>query len=61
MYKDIRITGMDDFGRGICFINDKITFVENALEGEIVDLEIIASKKKYQEAKVLNLKKESKD
>lgn len=61
MYKDIKIIGLDDFGRGICFIDNKITFVENALEGEVVDLEIINSKKKYQEAKVLKMKKKSKD
>ena len=28
-----KITKLDDFGRGITYINDKICFVDNSLEG----------------------------
>lgn len=49
---EVKIEKLDNFGRGITYINDKICFVENALDGEIVDIEIITDKKKYQEAKV---------
>ena len=38
MYK---IEKLDDFGRGITYINGKICFVENALIGEEVELDII--------------------
>ncbi len=59
MYQNITIVGLDDFGRGICFINNKITFVENAMDKEVVDVEITCSKRKFNEAKVVKYKKQS--
>ena len=44
------IKKIDNFGRGITYINDKICFVENALEEEIVELNIYKENSKYQEA-----------
>ena len=58
---EVTIEKLDNFGRGITYINDKIVFVENALPEEEVKIEIINDKKKYSEAKVLNIIKESKD
>ncbi len=55
------IEKLDNKGRGICFVGDKITFVENALPNEEVDIEITNSKSKYNEAKVKNYNKLSKD
>ena len=55
------IEKLDNKGRGICFVDNKITFVENALPDEEVDIEIINSKSKYNEAKVKNYNKLSKD
>lgn len=55
------IEKLDNKGRGICFVNNKITFVENALPGEDVEIEIISEKKKYNEAKVLKYNKISND
>ncbi|MBR1718372.1 MAG: 23S rRNA (uracil(1939)-C(5))-methyltransferase RlmD [Bacilli bacterium] len=55
------IEKLDNKGRGICFVNNKITFVENALPGEDVEIEIISEKKKYNEAKVLKYNKLSND
>lgn len=55
------IEKLDNKGRGICFVNNKITFVENALPGEDVEVEIISEKKKYNEAKVLKYNKLSHD
>lgn len=49
---EVKIEKLDNFGRGITYINDKICFVEDALENEIVDIEVTLDKKKYQEAKV---------
>ena len=37
----VEIVKLDDFGHGICFINDKVTFVPNTLPGDIVDIKII--------------------
>lgn len=55
------IEKLDNKGRGICFINNKITFVENALPGEDVDVEIINEKKKYNEARVIKYNKKVSD
>ena len=45
-----KISKLDNKGRGITYINDKITFVNNALEGEEVILENLTEEKKYNEA-----------
>jgi len=55
----VKIEKLDNFGRGIAYLNDKIVFVENALPGEVVEIEIITDKKKYSEALVLNYIKKS--
>lgn len=57
----MRIEKLDNNGRGITFINNKITFVKNALPDEEVQIKVINSKKKYQEAVVLNYDKKSND
>lgn len=59
--KDINITSLDHFGRGVGKIDDKIIFVENALPGEIVDINVTKEKKNYIEAEVSNYKTLSKD
>ena len=43
---EIKIEKLDNTGRGICYINDKITFVENALPDEIVNIKITKESKK---------------
>ena len=48
---EVRIERLDHFGRGIAHINNKICFVENALENELCDIKIINEKNKYLEAK----------
>ena len=52
------ITDMDHFGRGITRIDGKIVFVNGALPGEIVELDIIENKKKYMVANVKSVKNE---
>jgi len=49
----VKIYRLDDFGRGITYVNDKVCFVENALPDEIVEITITKEYKKYLEAKVL--------
>lgn len=57
----LEIEKLDHFGRGIGFIDNKITFVLNALPEEIVEIELIEENKKYNVAKVKKyLKKSSK-
>ena len=43
MYK---IESLDHYGRGITHINNKITFVKNALPNEIVELNVDKEKSK---------------
>lgn len=50
MYK---IEKMDNKGRGITFIDNKITFVPNTLPGEEVNIKIVKESKKYNEGEVI--------
>lgn len=47
-----KIKKLDNFGRGISHINNKIVFISNALEEEVVDATTTFSNKKFDEAKV---------
>lgn len=53
------ITGLDHYGRGIVKINDKISFIENALPNEEVEFELLKQKSKFNEGKALNIIKSS--
>lgn len=53
------ILKLDDQGRGICYINNKITFVSHTLPNEEVDLELIKENSKYQIGKVKEIIKAS--
>ena len=55
------IEKLDNKGRGITYKNNKITFVENALEGEDVEIKITNEKAKYNEAIVVKYNNLSKD
>ena len=48
------IESLNDQGKGICFINNKITFVDNTIPGDIVEVEIIKETSKYNIGKVLS-------
>ena len=49
---EVTIEKLDNQGRGICYLNNKITFVENALPTEIVKINITKESKKFNEANV---------
>lgn len=55
----VEIVKLDDFGRGICFVNNKVTFVPNTIPGDIVNIKIVKENKKYNEAILLDLVKPS--
>ena len=57
----VKIEKLDNFGRGITYINNKICFIENALPEEEVRIEITNEKTKYLEAKVIEYLKTSTD
>ena len=50
---EVKIEKLDNLGRGITYINNKICFIENSLPNEIVDIEITKDKSKYLEGKVI--------
>ena len=56
---EVKIEKLDNFGRGITYLNNKICFVENALPEEVVEIEIIKENKKIIEAKAVNVIKKS--
>ena len=60
MYQ-VLIENLDDFGRGIAHINNKVVFIANALPEELVEIKIINDKKSYMEASVVKYIKLSKD
>ena len=60
MYQ-VLIEKLDDFGRGIAHINNKVVFIANALPEELVEIKIINDKKSYMEASVVKYIKLSKD
>ena len=55
----VTIERLDHQGRGIGKLNDKLIFVENALIGEIVDVQIVLEKKKFYEGTVISFIKKS--
>lgn len=57
----VKIEKLDNFGRGITYINNKICFVDNALPGEVVEIEITKEKSKYLEARVIDVIESSSD
>lgn len=59
MFMKVEIVKLDDFGRGICFVNDKVTFVPNTIPGDIVNIKIVKENKKYNEAILIDLVKSS--
>ena len=57
----VEIAKLDNFGRGITYINGKICFVENALVGEIVKIKVLKETKKYLLGKVVDYYRLSED
>lgn len=55
----VKIEKLDNTGRGICFINNKITFVSNTLPDEEVEVKITKENSKYQEGVVTKYVKKS--
>ena len=57
----MEILDVDDFGRGLGYIEGKVCFVNKALPKEVVDIKINKNEKNYVEGKVLEVIKESKE
>ena len=57
----VKIEKLDNFGRGITYLNGKIAFIENALPNEEVEIEIVKETKKFLEGKVIKYYETSKE
>lgn len=58
---EVEIEKQDYFGNGIVRINDCVVFVEKAVKGDIVLIEITKHKKKFALAKIIKIIKKSED
>lgn len=56
---ELEIKKFDHHGRGIGYVDDKIVFVDNALPGEKVSVEILRENSKYKDAKVVEYRTKS--
>ena len=55
----MKIERFDDLGRGISYINNKVTFIDKVVPEDIVEVELTKEKKKYNEAKLIKIIKPS--
>ena len=58
---DLTISGIAAKGKGIVRHNNKVIFVENAIPGDVADVQIRRNKKDYAEGFIVNLKTPSPD
>lgn len=58
---NVKVEKLDDFGRGIGYVDNKIIFISDAMIGEVVDVNIIKETNKYCEGEVIEYKKKSND
>ncbi len=56
---EVKIEKLDHQGRGIAHVDGKITFIENALKDEVVDIDIVNATTKYMEGVVKGYKSKS--
>ena len=57
----VKIDNLSHDFRGIARVNDKVTFIDNTLPNEVVDIRITDSKKNINEGKVISYIEESSD
>lgn len=59
MNYEVEISKLDNYGRGICYTNNKITFVKNSLPSEKVKIKLTKVTSKFNEAEVISYIKKS--
>ena len=52
---EVKIKRLDDLGQGVAFIDEKVTFIPKTLTDDIVDIAVTKVKKKYNEAKLIDI------
>ena len=61
VYENVLISDIGSEGKSIARVNDMVVFTSNVIPGDMVDLQVTRSKKRYQEARVIRIRKESAD
>ncbi len=56
-----KVLRFDDFGKGICYIDNKVTFVPFCVPGDIIEIEKTLEKKAFNEARIVNIIEPSQD
>ncbi len=56
---NVEIVRLDDFGRGIGYVDGKIIFIPKTLPGDLVNVNVTLDKKKFLEGEVIEYIKES--
>lgn len=56
---EVKITGIDHKGNGICKCNNKVCFVPKCIDNDIVDISIVKSHKKYEDGRINTIIKKS--
>lgn len=59
--KNIEISDLSSEGKGIAKVDGKVIFVQNAMTGDLVDIQSKKSNKSFEEAKILEIVKPSPD
>lgn len=57
----VKIDGLSHDLKGIARVNGKVTFIDNALPNEVVDIRVIEEKKSFNKGKVISYIEKSKD
>ena len=55
----VKVEKLDDLGRGIAFIDNKVTFIPSGIPGDIINVKITKEKKNYNEGEVIEFIKTS--
>ncbi|MGB5445515.1 MAG: 23S rRNA (uracil(1939)-C(5))-methyltransferase RlmD [Psychromonas sp.] len=57
--KNVQVEKLDHQGRGLAYFQDKPLFIDGALSGELLDVQIVESKKRYSKANIVRIIKAS--
>jgi len=57
--KNIKVEKLDHRGRGLAYFQNKPLFIDGALAGELLEVQIVESKKRYSKAKIKKILKAS--
>lgn len=61
IYEGVKITDIGSEGKSLAKINELIVFTTQAIPGDVVDMQVIRKKKRYQEARILRFREFSPD